>query len=779
MSIKIFSKAKRVLLGTLLMFLVIFYFILPKPLFNDPLSTVLNDKNGKLIAAKIATDGQWRFPQNDSIPSKFKIAIRYFEDEYFYFHPGINPISMLKALAYNLKSGNKRRGGSTITSQTIRLARKGKPRSYWEKLIETILAIRVELAFSKEEIMAMYSSNAPFGGNVVGLEAASWRYYGRSTHLLSWGEVATLAVLPNAPSLIYPGKNHAILLAKRNKLLDKLLIKGEIDSITCELAKLEPLPNKPTPLPRTTPHLLERIVLEGNAGKIINTTIDFDLQEKSNQLINRHYNALKQNSINNAALLIIEVETGNVLAYVGNTASTKEDGNEVDIIMAERSSGSILKPFLYAYMQQEGQLLPTTLVADIPTQISGYSPSNFNKSYDGAVPADKALARSLNIPAVRMLRTYGVDKFTDNLKVLGFSSVRKTGSHYGLSLILGGAEVRLWDLAQIYGAMANELQYQNTTGYSPKSAFKLNYTKGDTIETSPFNSKMDVGATWLTFNALTQMDRPIEGTQWRSFESSQKIAWKTGTSYGHRDAWAVGITPKYVVAAWVGNADGEGRPGLTGANSAAPIMFKAFKLLSTSKWFAAPENNLSQQIICLESGYKASPICPTTTTIYASKTANRTSLCPYHKLIHLDKTEQYRVNSTCYPVSAISTKAWFMLPPVMEWYFKRRNPSYLTVPEFAEGCVSDMDLIELIYPQPNQQVFIPKSFNNQLEKVVCKATHRQPNSILYWHLDDFYLGETTNGMHQIEITASLGYHTLTVMDEAGNSIVRKFKVIGN
>lgn len=777
MSIKTFSKGKRVLLGTLLVFLVIFYFILPKPLFNDPLSTVVNDKDGKLIAAKIALDGQWRFPSSDSIPDKFKIAIRYFEDEYFYSHPGINPISMGKALANNLKSGNKRRGGSTITSQTIRLSRKGQPRSYWEKIIETILAIRVELAFSKDEIMAMYSSNAPFGGNVVGLEAASWRYYGRNTHLLSWGEVATLAVLPNAPSLIYPGKNHSILLAKRNRLLDKLLRKGEIDSITCDLAKSEPLPGKPKPLPRVTPHLLERIVLEGNAGKIINSTIDFNLQEKANQLINRHYNALKQNSINNAALLIIEVETGNVLAYVGNTASTKEDGNEVDIIMAERSSGSILKPFLFAYMQQEGQLLPTTLIADIPTQIAGYSPSNFNKKYDGAVPANKALARSLNIPAVRMLRTYGVDKFTDNLKALGFSSVRKTGSHYGLSLILGGAEVRLWDLAQVYGSMAHELQYQNKTGYSPKSAFKLNYSSGE-ADPSPFNSKIDVGATWLTFNALTQMDRPIEGMQWRSFESSQKIAWKTGTSYGHRDAWAVGITSKYVVATWVGNADGEGRPGLTGASSAAPIMFKAFKLLPKATWFAAPENNLSQQIVCAESGYKASPICPNKTTIYASTLADRTKLCPYHTLIHLDKTEQYQVNSACYPVNDISTKPWFILPPVMGWYYKRRNPSYNTVPEFMEDCAGEMTLIELIYPRSNQQVFIPKSFNNQWQKVVCKATHRQPNSILYWHLDDFYLGETAYGTHQMEIFAEPGKHTLTLMDEAGNSIVRNFEVIG-
>jgi len=770
---------KKVLLGTLTVLLVVFYLILPKPLFKDPRSTILNDANGKLIAAKIATDGQWRFPQNDSVPAKFKTAIRYFEDEYFYYHPGINPVSMLKALMGNLKAGSKRRGGSTITSQTIRLARKGKSRSYCEKLVETILAIRIELSLSKEEILSLYASNAPFGGNVVGLDAASWRYYGRGANLLSWGEMATLAVLPNAPSLIYPGKNHSILLAKRNKLLDKLLIKGEIDSITCELAKLEPLPSKPKPLPRITPHLLERAILEGNGGEIIHSTINSELQKEAAQIVNRHYNSLKQNRINNAALMIVEVATGNVLAYVGNTNSTKDDGNEVDIITAERSSGSILKPLLYAYMQQEGLLLPNTLLADVPTQIAGYSPSNFNKLYDGAVPANKALARSLNIPAVRMLRTYGVDKFCDNLKQLGFSSIRNSGSnYYGLSLILGGAEVRLWDLARVYGSMAHNLQYQNETGVAPKFSYSLGYDNDRKTNKKPNLSSIDVGATYLTFNALTEMDRPIEGTEWSNYASSQKIAWKTGTSFGHRDAWAVGVTSKYVVVTWVGNADGEGRPGLTGASSAAPIMFKAFKLLPKSAWFDAPENNLSRQVVCTESGYKASPICENTHIIYASINADRTTICPYHQLIHLDKTEQYQVNSTCYPVEEIKTKSWFLLPHVMEWYYKRRNPNYTTLPLFKEECISERPLIELIYPQQNQQIFIPKSFNNQFEKVVCKATHRQPTSIIYWHLDEYFLGQTSNGIHQMEIMTLPGKHTLTLIDEKGNSIERKIEVIG-
>ena len=772
------TKKRKIGVGALVAFLLVFYFSLPDPLFDDPLSTVINDRNGALIAAKIAADGQWRFPQQDSIPAKFKTAIRLFEDEYFYYHFGINPISIAKALYHNATTSRSRRGGSTITSQTVRLSRKGKVRSYWEKLIETYLAVRLEMAFSKEELLNLYCSYAPFGGNVVGIEAASWRYYGRAPRLLSWGEVATLAVLPNAPSLIYPGKNQAILLRKRNTLLDKLLLKGEIDTLTCELAKAEPLPGQPKSLPRAIPHLLERAIKEGARGKRIQSTIDYQLQNNLNTLVQQHSNELQKNEIHNAALIVIEVGSGKVMAYVGNTfANQSDNGNDVDIITSERSSGSILKPLLYAFAQQEGMLLPETLLPDVPTQIAGYSPLNFDKKYDGAVAANRALARSLNIPAVRMLQQYGIDKFVTNLKKLGFGSINKSADHYGLSLILGGAEVRLWDLAYVYGNMARELQYQNTNGQSPVDQYHLHYNVADTLKHKRNTPLINNGAAWLTFEALIQMDRPIEGTNWSQYVSSQKIAWKTGTSFGHRDAWAVGITPKYLVASWVGNADGEGRPGLTGARSAAPLMFDAFKLLPTTEWFDTPEFDLIEVQTCKQSGYKATKYCPNIEKIVADLNAERTANCPYHKLIYLDKNEEYQVTSKCYPVNDIIAKPWFILPTVMEWYYQRRNPSYSAIPPLMKGCVSDVAFIDIIYPQSHQKIFIPKSFNNEFEKIVFKATHRQSQATIYWHLDEIYLG-ASNGIHQMEISTTIGQHTLTLIDDTGESIVRKFEVVG-
>lgn len=358
---------------SIVLLLIAYYFCLPKQLFKDPTATVITSSNNDLLGAQIAKDGQWRFPHNDSIPEKFKTCILHFEDEYFYKHPGFNPVSIAKALRDNLKSGGVKRGGSTLTQQVIRLSRKGQNRSYVEKLKELILATRLELRESKDKILAYYSSNAPFGGNVVGLDAASWRYFNRNANDLSWAESATLAVLPNAPSLIYPGKNQERLLKKRNRLLKKLLSNAIIDSLTYNLAIIEGLPQKPYPLPQIAPHLLQK-VSKSHYGQFVKTSINKPLQEQVNHIVKAHYNQLSQNEIYNAAVLVLDVKNRHVLAYVGNTPTDKTHQNEVDIIDKPRSTGSILKPFLYAAMLDSGDLLPHTLVLMYPHSLEITTP---------------------------------------------------------------------------------------------------------------------------------------------------------------------------------------------------------------------------------------------------------------------------------------------------------------------------------------------------------------------------------------------------------------------
>src|ERR1700741_526952 len=334
-----------------------FLFCLPSPLFNDPYTTVLLDKNKNVISAKIALDKQWRFPEQKNVPYKFLQCIIAFEDRSFFSHHGVNPFSICRALVQNIKNKKTISGGSTLSMQVIRLSRKNRKRSYFEKMIEICKALRLEFSCSKFDILSLYASHAPFGGNIVGLDAASWRYFGRSPKQLSWAESATLAVLPNAPGLIYPGKNQTKLKAKRNRLLDKLFSLQVIDKETLELSKAEPLPQQSYPIPQFAAHLLNRYVAESGEGNQIETSLDAELQKQVAAITLNHQRFLKANEIHNAAVLVAEINTGNVLCYLGNTpALNKEDhGNDVDVINAPRSTGSLLKPYLYASMMNDGE----------------------------------------------------------------------------------------------------------------------------------------------------------------------------------------------------------------------------------------------------------------------------------------------------------------------------------------------------------------------------------------------------------------------------------------
>ncbi len=764
-------KKKYFFLVTLVL-LIWFAFCLPNPLFQTPNSTVMVDAQGRLLAAKIADDGQWRFPKSDSVPDKFSKAITYFEDEYFYKHPGFNPVSIARAFKQNISAGKIVSGASTITMQTIRLSRKGKPRTVLEKFIEIVQAIRMEITYSKYEILNLYASHAPFGGNVVGLEAASWRYFGRKSSQLSWGEITTLAVLPNAPSLIYPGKNQVLLKQKRDRLLNKLHQKGIIDQETCDLSKEEPLPETPFAIPQLAPHLLNRAIKEGQKGKRITSTINYSLQKKTNKIVENYHGILSENEIHNIAVLVIDVENSSVLSYVGNSnCKHGNSGKDVDIITSPRSTGSILKPFLFAFMQQDGAILPRTLISDIPTKIAGYAPRNFNKSFDGAVPASEALARSLNIPAVRMLRAYGIETFYKNLKKLHLHTINQPAGHYGLSIILGGAEATLWDLSNAYMGMS---QILNDTDVFASAEFIQDNTKEKIkVESPPF----EPGVVWNTFEALSTLNRPLQETGWQEFQSSQKIAWKTGTSFGHRDAWSIGITPKYVVGVWVGNADGEGRPGLTGSQVAAPILFKVFKYLKYQNWFQKPDWDLAKATVCKQSGYLASDICPDTEEISISKNGIKTEICPFHQMVKLDSEKKFRVNSNCYPVSKMQIEPWFILPPIQEWYFKKKNPFYKVLPPFKSSCAQEsIKNMDVIYPKDLTKIFIPIELNGSKGKAVFKIAHRNSDAIIFWHLDHTYIGETKNS-HHMEIDPNPGKHKMTLVDDQGETLNFTFEIM--
>lgn len=773
-------KRNKIKASIVVLLLIVYYFSLPKNLFQEPYATVIESKEGELLGAKIASDGQWRFPAQDSVPVKFKKCIVYFEDEYFYKHPGFNPVAMFKAVKQNNKAGKVVRGGSTLTQQVIRLSRKGKGRTYIEKIIEIILATRLELRDSKDEILALYAAHAPFGGNVVGLEMASWRYFGVQSHQLSWAESATLAVLPNAPSLIYPGKNQEKLRFKRNLLLKKLLKEGVIDQQTYLLSVAEPLPQKPFDLPQIAPQLLQRVA-KNQEGSRVKTTVEMALQNRVNQIANYYYKQYKQNEVHNLAILVVDVSNRNIMSYVGNSPTDLQHQKDVDIINAPRSTGSILKPLLYAAMLDDGELLPNMLVADIPTQISGYAPQNFNLTFDGAVPAHRALSRSLNIPAVLMLQSFGVNKFYDELQKFQLRDISKPPDHYGLSLILGGAESNLWDLCRTYAGLSSTINYfnKNQGKYRTHEFAELNFKNDFTTDYGkPSYQKtiLGAGAIWLTYNAMEEVNRPEGDEAWKFYDSSLKIAWKTGTSYGNRDAWAIGTNSKYVVGIWVGNASGEGRPTLTGVSSAAPILFDVFNLLPRQKWFATPLNDLEEVEVCALSGHLAKTDCPKIKQFISLK-GKTTSICPYHKTIHLDKTGQFRVNSSCENVANMVAKSWFILPPVMEWYYKNQHIDYQLLPPYRKDCITTQTAtMDFIYPKSDSKIYLTKNFNSEIQPVILKVAHSNRETPLFWYLDKAYLG-TTKTFHEMPILPENGIHYVTVVDELGNEIKRKITII--
>jgi penicillin-binding protein 1C len=758
----------------LILLFLAYYFCLPKQLFHTPYATVVESRSGKLLGALIAEDGQWRFPEVDSVPYKFETCILNFEDAHFYRHPGFNPVSIGKAFINNILAGKTVRGGSTLTQQVIRLSRDHKKRTYWEKVRELVLATRLELGYSKKHILKLYASHAPFGGNVVGLEAAAWRYFGMQPSQLSWAEAATLAVLPNAPSLIYPGKNQTELLKKRNRLLHKLFDKNLIDSTTYQLSLLEELPKKPYPLPDASPHLVQYLAKKYKGSRIL-THVDENLQASINGIVNKHYKNLKQNGVYNAAVLLMDVKTRKVLSYVGNTATDNEHEKDVDMVQANRSTGSILKPILYAAMMHEGELLPNMLIPDVPTQIAGYSPENFNESYSGAVEADMALAKSLNVPAVRLLQSYGLEKFRDQLDLFNLRGLDRSADHYGLTLILGGAESNLWDLCKTYASLASTVNHFNTTSSEyytkefvepiPTTEAKVDFGAKSTEATI-----FDAASIYLTLEAMKKVNRPEGSESWEFFDSSKQIAWKTGTSFGNKDAWAIGITKDYVVGVWAGNADGEGRPNVTGLTSAAPILFDVFDVLPKSSWFQKPLDEFTEIKVCSESGYLATDICPKT-VISIPRKQNFVRSCSYHKLVHLNVQRQFRVNSSCADLSQTVSETWFVLPPLMEYYYKKGHPSYKTLPPFLENCKeTNTEAMEFIYPRNGSRITLARNFEGRKNELIVKLAHIKPSTPVYWYLDGKFMGQTAD-YHEIGLMPTPGDHGITAVDALGNEIV--------
>ncbi len=751
-------------MGGLLPTIVCFYLIIPfsKPLFKEEYSTTVKASNGSLLHVFINANEQWYFPPDTTVvPNKLKTAVIAFEDEHFYQHWGIDVRAILRAMWQNIQNGQIVSGASTIPMQIARMSAP-KKRTYINKFREICLAIKLDLHYSKEQLLKLYLDHAPYGGNVIGYRTAAFKFYGKDASLLTWGEAATLAVLPNAPGMIYPKDSSAPLRNKRNRLLKKMLDKGVISDQNYRLALLEDLPDRFISFESHAPHLARRLKSASPQQWLLQTTLDETTQKRCVQLAGKYRKIYAPYDINNLSILVADTKTGAIKAYVGSPDFfDAQHGGQVDGVMAARSSGSILKPFLYALSIDEGIILPQSYVRDLPTYFDGFSPRNANREFQGVVTAHESLVRSLNIPAVRLLNYYGVYQFYSFLKLAGTSTLFRNADEYGLPLILGGAEVKMWDMVKLYRGLANN------------GVFSDNYLLQGQQGSQASAQLISNGSCQLTLEMLKDLKRPGSEYFWERFSNSRPIAWKTGTSYGHKDAWAIGVIPEYTIAVWCGNFNGEGNKNISGAVTAGPILFDILQMLpvnSGNSWFESADMDYKPMSICSLSGFRATDACPVVDTLFVPEEMKPLRSCDYHQFKYFSANGQHQCCSKCWNDIGREKKTVTVYQPDIAFYLRKKGQYIARAKSHYPKCkaYTTQNTLKIIYPNPNAKLFLPRDFDGQLQSVVCKAAHQDENIKIYWYLNEQYIGHTL-GENKMEMILKNGWNHLKVIDENGSS----------
>ncbi len=712
-------------------------------------STSILDTNGKLMDVFLNEDEQWQLKVEGDVPDNLREAVLACEDKNFYTHHGVDILAIGRAFKNNLL-GRKRSGASTITMQVAKLAIP-KKRTYFNKFVEIIHSLKIETALDKEAILKLYLNNAPYGGNIVGYGTAARMYFQKDPNNLSWAECALLAVLPNSPGAMNVEKNRERLINKRNNLLDKLYAKGRLTEQQLELSKREPLPNERYSFERAAPHLARRLY-NRSTDKVIRTTIDYNLQKRMQEIVRSYVDFTHSEGITNAAMLVVENRTRNVKAYIGSQEfMDMENEGQVDGVIARRSPGSILKPFLYALSIDEGLIAPESLVQDVPMFFANFNPQNANKKYTGMIEARQALISSLNIPFVHLLDQYGEDKFYYFLKdMLEFDE--NAPERYGLSLILGTREFTVEEIATLYSGLAN---YGNFT--------KLHYTLND--DKSRTKTMFSKGASYLTLDTLKELVRPGINNLYRW---KDPISWKTGTSFGKRDAWACGMTPDYTVIVWVGNFSGKSNDNLSGVISGGRLLFNVFQELDNSnKHFEEPYYELENIEVDSITGYRIDLDGVETKTIKYPRNAKPLKMSPFYKKIYVDEND-VEVDSRDPNFANSHEKVILNYPLEVVNYFIRENRD---ISEIYHTTSKEKSL-KILYPTPNLKILLPKDLDKE-QKLVVKIANLK-NQDIYWYLDKEFIG--MDKTFEKEISLGVGNHTLTIMAEDGEIAKTNFSI---
>lgn len=702
------------------------------------------DRSGEMLSVFLSAEEQWHIKNAAPISEKLKIATITFEDKRFYSHFGVDLGAIGRTLYYNL-TGKKRAGASTISMQTIKLLER-KPRTYWHKINEIIKAVRLESLYDKDEILSMYLDNAPYGGNIVGVGAAARMYFGKSTEFLTWSEAALLAVLPNAPGLIHTKRNSDILINKRNALLEKLSDKGYLDDDNLKIAQSEPLPTIKREK-NLAPHLALRF-----DNPIIFSTIDKPTQIMLESRLKIAHKKLLNLGIANLSAMIIDTRTSEVIGYGGSQDFFDIEGfGQIDGLIAKRSPGSVLKPLLYALAIDDGLIAPQSRLIDAPTYFANFKPQNASKKYFGLISAQQALIKSLNVPFVGLLQDYGYERFFFDLKnIVGFSE--NNFERYGLSLILGTKEFSPEDIARIYVGLGNygefgEIYYTRDSARKPKRRI------------------LSRGSSYLALNAMRYVDRV--GLE-HYYVNKKIFSWKTGTSYGRKDAWAAGTSPKWTIVVWCGNFSGEANPNLFGLTIAGELIFEILSDLGDTGEEFAPSDDLKEIALDAPTGYRYDEEysgIQSTTALYP-KSAKTLRHSPFLKNVFInDRGEAVDSRSADFINATRATH--IALPLALLEYYKEQNLS-----PSANSANAHKRTLQILYPKSRLSIIRTRDFSGENELIARIANIN--NSNVFWYMNGEYLGFGRENTRILR--PSPGRHTLTIINDDGQSDSVEFSV---
>ena len=719
-------------------------------------SQTITDRDGDMLHAFLARDEKWRMKANlDEITPELIQAIIHKEDRYFYWHTGINVAAILRAFWNNTTSGHKTSGASTITMQVARLL-EPKSRTYLHKAWEVFRAFQLEWHLSKQEILALYLNLVPYGSNVEGVKAASILYLGRPPSQLSLSQSVALTVIPNRPTSLALGRHNDQIVIARDKWLHRF--EGLFAADMIQDALEEPFVAYRREAPKLAPHYAWMAKNKWPWEEKIISTIDASVQSKAEKIVHRYAQFAKLYSIHNASALVIDNRTREILAYVGSPDFGDHDhAGQVNGIKAYRSPGSTLKPFVYGMAFDLGLATPKKMVTDVPIDYEGYSPENFDKQHHGLLSIETALASSLNTIAVKTLAEVGVQKFVERLSNIGFRKVDQQSRQLGLSVALGGCGVSLEELATAYAALANRGKWL---------PLKLKLS-GDSTVSSEFQA-ISPGSAYMVTEILSKIERPDFPNNYQYSQSVPKVAWKTGTSYGRRDAWSVGYNSHYTVAVWLGNFDNHGSRQLTGAGMATPLLFKLFDVIdhkTSSGWLSRPDD-LDFRYICAESGDVPEEYCTHQTMDWFLPEKSSFQRCTHMKYQWVSEDEKMTYCTYCLPTVGYKKELYPNHPPDLIGYFQEEGIPYLKIPDHNPTC-------------PNVLADNPPKITSPMHgrayhllgdatEVALEAQTANDVAYVYWYINDRFLQKVKAG-DRLFFTPTKGQTKISCTDDRGRN----------